>query len=152
MSYIVFYIIMIFVGIHIINKFDFNKREVLELISLPMAIPMFGIIFISLFTDNTPFTSDTVMGLVSSPLLVAFVVAVVYPMLILPVLLILTIKQNYKEKPMVFFFLSSLIGGATLSVFALKLEVILTGMFFTLLSVLVQYYYFDKKRNLRSST
>ena len=53
---------------------------------------------------------------------------------------------------MVFFFLSSLIGGATLSVFALKLEVILTGMFFTLLSVLVQYYYFDKKRNLRSST
>ena len=92
MAYIIFYFIMILVGLYVMKKFDFNYREVLELLSLPIAIPMIGTVVITLFTESTPFTFDTLWGLIGLPLLLAFVVAVVYPLLLLPVLLILIIK------------------------------------------------------------
>ena len=112
---------------------------------------MLGTVFIAFFTDNTPFTSDTLLALIGLPILLAFVVAVMYPILLIPALLILILKQNYGDKPMLFFFLSTVIGGLILSLVSLEIEYILTGMFFALLSVLTQYYYFDKKREVRSS-
>ena len=51
---------------------------------------------------------------------------------------------------MIFFFLATLTGGLTLSMVSMKAEVVITGMIFTLLSVLTQYYYFDRKRETRS--
>jgi hypothetical protein len=139
---------MIFLGWYITNKFNFNYREVIELVALPIAIPMLGMVFITVLTDGTLFTGDTLLGIISLPLLLAVVVAVLYPLLLLPALLILRLKQNYGDNHIVFFLLSALIGGFTLSMVSLELEVILTGMILTLLSVLTQYYYFDKKREI----
>jgi hypothetical protein len=146
MGYLIFYIIMIFVGGYATKKFDFSYREILELMSLPIAIPMFITV---LFSRDIHLTPDTLLGLIALPLLLAFIVAFAYPVLVLPVLLILVIKQNYIDKPIVVFFLSTLVGGLTLSMVSLEVYPILTGMILTLLSILIQYYYLDKKRKER---
>ncbi len=143
MGYLLFYMTMLLLGWYSIKKFDFNKREMIELLSLPIAIPMIGIALVTLLTN---ISTDTILGLIFFPLLIAFIVGIAYPLLLIPVLLILWIKKEYRAKPITFFFLSTLIGGVTLSIVSLELEVILVGMGLSLASVLIQYFYFDKRR------
>ena len=146
MGYLLFYMTMLLLGWYSIKKFDFNKREMIELLSLPIAIPMIGIALVTLLTN---ISTDTILGLIFFPLLIAFIVGIAYPLLLIPVLLILWIKKEYRAKPITFFFLSTLIGGVTLSIVSLELEVILVGMGLSLASVLIQYFYFDKRRLIR---
>jgi len=146
MGYLLFYVFMLLIGYYAMKEFSFNYREVLELITLPIAIPM--IVTVLLGRDFS-FSFDLLLGLiVGIPLFLAVVVVVFYPILILPAFLVLAIKKHYVDKPMVVFFLSTLVGGAIASLVSLELEVIFTGMLLLFLSVLIQYYYFDKNRKL----
>lgn len=147
MNYVLFYLLMVLLGWYVSNKLQFNKRELLELISLPIIIPILGTIVITIVTDITSVTNDMLLGLLFSPILLALIVALLYPLLLLPSLLILMLKEKYKHTPIVFFFFSALVGGLSLGMLSLELDVILTGMILSLLSVLIQYYYFDKKRS-----
>ena len=139
---------MMIVGFNVIEKFEFNKREVLELVSLPVAIPWIFTILVTSLQKGNFFTIDTLFGLIFSPLVFAFVILFMLPVLLLPTLIILILKQNFIDKPMFFFFISTLTIGILLSILSFDFYMVVVGMGLTLLSTLVQYYYFDKNRKL----
>ena len=144
MGYLLIYIIMLIVGYYTINKFNLMKREVLELLSLPIAILMIIAFLAHILSGD--FSFDGLLGVVVTPFLLAFIVVLFLPLLLVPTLLILILKKYYGDDLIFFFTTSSLIGGFTLSIIDLKLEFIVIGMSLALFSVLIQYYYFDRKR------
>ena len=147
MGYLLIYIITTVIGYFVVEKFDLNRREIMELLLLPLVMPGVLTFVVKILTVENFISSETLLGLLVSPILLLIIVIVVLPILLVPTLLILIMKKNYKNQPIVFFFISSLIGGLIASLIALEIEVILTGIILALFSVMIQYYYFDKKRN-----
>ena len=147
MGYLLIYIITTVIGYFVVEKFDLNRREIMELLLLPLVMPGVLTFVVKILTVENFISSETLLGLLVSPILLLIIVIVVLPILLVPTLLILIMKKNYKNQPIVFFFISSLIGGLIASLIALEIEVILTGIILALFSVMIQYFYFDKKRN-----
>jgi len=79
------------------------------------------------------------------PLAVLFGVLFFLPLLLIPATVIVKLKQDYKEQPVILFLFSTLMGGLILSITG-KWEMIIIGMLFALVSVLIQYYFLDKNR------
>jgi len=142
MEYLLLYVFSIIFTIYMKNKFVLNQREIIELVVLPILMPLTLGILVEFKTFSL---EDFIYLPLQLPLTVLFGVLFFLPLLLIPAAVIVKLKQDYKEQPLILFLLSTLMGGLILSITG-KWEMIIIGMLFALVSVLIQYYFLDKNR------
>jgi len=144
MEYLLLYVFSIVFATYMKNKFVLNQREIIELVVLPILMPLaLGV----LVEFKTLSLEDFIYLPLQLPLAVLFGVLFFLPLLLIPATVIVKLKQDYKEQPLILFFFSTLMGGLILSITG-NWEMIIIGMLFALVSVLIQYYFLDKNRKL----